>query len=79
MGIVAALACVQFAWAAPRSPATSMRLADGWDGVQGDLEQQRVVDVGGREDYGEQDARAVDDEIRLIRWSVTPPPSMPPG
>jgi len=46
-----------------RSPTRATRLADGWDRVQGNLEQPRVVNVGRREDHREWDAGAVNDQV----------------
>jgi hypothetical protein len=61
--IVVALVGMPLERTTTRSPTRATRLADGWDRVQGSLEQPRVVNVGRREDHRERDAGAVNDQM----------------
>jgi len=53
---------------ATRPPTPMVRLAQGRDGIKRGLQEERIMHVGGREHYGERDARAVDDEVAFTPW-----------
>ena len=62
---IVALLGVQLLRTLARPAPTAMGLLDRLDGVHGLLQDRRVVDVGGREDYRERDAPSVRNNVAL--------------
>ena len=72
--VVVAFVGMQLGGTVTRAPATTMRLTDRRDGIQGRLQETRIMDIGCRERHGEGDSAGVDHKMALrprfatIRW-----------